>query len=91
MKHVYYAKPTSTDGQPGIWAHFSDDQNPDCDYCIHVYIADLINDETKEHDLILEYANGPSEEWLRDMILEAIPDDILIPIELLKQLVPNIH
>jgi hypothetical protein len=75
---VYYAKPTYTDGEPGIWAHFYDLQIEPDEYCVHVHIRDLVEPRrgprraawVQQRNLILEYANEPSAAWLRNMITE---------------------
>ena len=33
--YCYYAKPTWTNGVPGIWAHFEDDRYGDGGVCLH--------------------------------------------------------
>ena len=41
--YCYYAKPTWTDGVPGIWAHLEDDRYRDGGVCLHIHIRDLID------------------------------------------------
>ena len=81
--YCYYAKPTWTDGVPGIWAHFEDDRYRDGGVCLHIHIRDLIEtwepDEgddraarwVEHRDMVLEYAKRPGEEWLRNMMEKA--------------------
>jgi len=69
--YCYYAKPTWTDGVPGIWAHFEDDRYRDGGVCLHIHIRDLIEtwepDEgddraarwVEHRDMVLEYAKRP--------------------------------